>query len=38
MKGPDIVILIDEKIKFTQLKTIKGALSCSQTNRYKKVL
>jgi hypothetical protein len=36
IKGPDIVILIDEKINFTQLKTIKDALSCSQTNRYKK--
>ncbi len=38
IKGIDIVILIDEKIKFTQLKTLKGTLTGSQTNRYKKEL
>jgi hypothetical protein len=38
IKGTDIVILIDEKIKFTQLKTLKGTLTGSQTNRSKKEL
>jgi hypothetical protein len=38
IKGIDIVILIDEKIKFAQLKTLKGTLNGSQTNRSKKEL
>jgi hypothetical protein len=38
IKGIDIVILTDEKIKFAQLKTLKGTLTGSQTNRAKKEL
>ncbi|MTJ06241.1 hypothetical protein [Anabaena sp. UHCC 0204] len=38
IKGIDIVLLTDSKIKFAQLKTLKGTLTGSQTNRAKKEL
>jgi hypothetical protein len=38
IKGIDIVILVDDKIKFAQLKTLKGTLTGSQTNRAKREL
>ncbi|WP_292748834.1 hypothetical protein [Nostoc sp. NMS4] len=36
IKGIDIIILAEETIKFAQLKTLKGTLTGSQTNRAKK--
>ncbi len=38
IKGIDIVILGEQTIKFAQLKTLKGTLTGSQTNRAKKEL
>jgi hypothetical protein len=38
IKGIDIIILTDETIRFAQVKTLKGTLTGSQTNRAKKEL
>ncbi|BAY21531.1 hypothetical protein NIES2100_12860 [Calothrix sp. NIES-2100] len=38
IKGVDIILVTEELIKFAQLKTLKGTLTGSQTNRAKKEL
>ncbi|HLO88404.1 MAG TPA: hypothetical protein VK203_25830 [Nostocaceae cyanobacterium] len=38
IKGIDVILLAEEQIKFTQLKTLKGTLTGSQADRAKKEL